>query len=87
MRSMTAPTATSPLLARRGGRDIKRNIAKLPLMERTGWWFKISINVLAHHPVCAESELRDIFLRRRSAPPGQEGQKALPFSAPSAQRQ
>ena len=31
----------SPLLARRGGRDIKRNIAKLPLMERTGWWFKI----------------------------------------------
>ena len=32
---------TSPLLARRGGRDIKRNIAKLPLMERTGWWFKI----------------------------------------------
>ena len=33
--------ATSPLLARRGGRDIKRNIAKLPLMERTGWWIKI----------------------------------------------
>ena len=31
----------SPLLARRGGRDTKRNIAKLPLMERTGWWFKI----------------------------------------------
>ena len=27
--------------ARRGGRDIKKNIAKLPLMERTGWWFKI----------------------------------------------
>ena len=34
-------TAPSPLLARRGGRDIKRNIAKLPLMERTGWWSKI----------------------------------------------
>jgi len=33
--------ATSPLLARRGGRDIKKNIAQLPLMERTGWWFKI----------------------------------------------
>ena len=31
----------SPLLARRGGRDIKKNVAKLPLMERTGWWFKI----------------------------------------------
>ena len=27
-------------LARRGGRDIKRNIAKRPLMERT--WFKIN---------------------------------------------
>jgi len=23
-----------------GGRDIKTNIAKLPLMERTGWWIK-----------------------------------------------
>src|SRR5687768_374142 len=34
----------SPLLARRGGRDIKKNIAKLPLMERTGWWFKIREN-------------------------------------------
>ena len=30
-----------PSWARRGGRDIKKNIAKLPLMERTGWWFKI----------------------------------------------
>ena len=26
-----------PLLARRGGRD-KNDIAKHPLMERTGWW-------------------------------------------------
>src|SRR4249919_2491678 len=40
-RQHTWRTATSPLLARRGGRDIKRNIAKLPLMERTRWWFKI----------------------------------------------
>jgi hypothetical protein len=29
-----------PLPARRGGRDINKNIAKPPLMERTGWWFK-----------------------------------------------
>ena len=35
-----ADRAIAPL-ARRGGRDIKRNIAKPPLMERTGWWFKI----------------------------------------------
>jgi hypothetical protein len=26
-----------PLLERRGGRDIKKNGAKPPLMERTGW--------------------------------------------------
>src|SRR5262245_8513154 len=28
---------TNPLLVRRGGRDIKKNAAKPPLMERTGW--------------------------------------------------
>ena len=38
-------SVASPLLAR-GGRDIKRNIAKLPLMERTGWWFKINTEKL-----------------------------------------
>src|SRR4030095_13915425 len=36
-------------MARRGGRDIKTNIAKPPLMERTGWWFKIK-------PKCFEPE-------------------------------
>ena len=30
-------TGDIPLLVRRGGRDIKKNIAKPPLMERTGW--------------------------------------------------
>jgi hypothetical protein len=52
-----------PLLARRGGRDIKRNIAKLPLMERTGWWFMIrnALNLI-HHPVCAVSEASLFFL-------------------------
>jgi hypothetical protein len=39
-------SVASPLLARRGGRDIKRNIAKLPLMERTGWWVKINTEKL-----------------------------------------
>src|SRR4030095_2225859 len=50
-----APDGPSPLLARRGGRDIKKNIAKLPLMERTGWWFKIKQKCFLnpnHHPVC-----------------------------------
>src|SRR5262245_32349058 len=27
----------NPLLVRRGGRDIKKNVAKPPLTERTGW--------------------------------------------------
>src|SRR5687767_8713498 len=40
----------SPLLDRRGGRDIKRNIAKRPLKERTGWWFKINRNVFDLEP-------------------------------------
>jgi len=26
--------------------DIKKDIAKLPLMERTGWWFKIGAATL-----------------------------------------
>ena len=47
-----ADTQPSPLLARRGGRDIKRNIAKPPLMERTGWWFIQQIFlILSNHPV------------------------------------
>ena len=39
----------SPLRGQRGGRDIKRNIAKLPLMERTGWC-KIKGNVFEPEP-------------------------------------
>jgi hypothetical protein len=40
----------SPLLSRRrGGRDIKKNIAKPPLMGRTGWCGQEFLN---HHPVC-----------------------------------
>ena len=38
MKSVGASVGPLPLLARRCGRDIKKDIAKLPLMERTGWW-------------------------------------------------
>ena len=68
--------ATSPLLARRGGRDFKRNIAKLPLMERTGWWFRIKRKCclnLNHHPVCAASDASHFLLTGAATPPGQEG--------------
>ena len=45
----------SPPQPRRGGRDINKNIAKPPLMERTGWcWsMKMFLVVDQHHPVCA----------------------------------
>ena len=61
----------SPLLARRGGRDIKRNIAKLPLMERTGWWVRIQRRTTP--PVCAASDVFCVFLLGAATPPGQEG--------------
>ena len=63
-----------PLLARRGGRDIKEDIAKLPLMERTGWWVKIEKDLLTHHPVCAASDASLFLLSGAATPPGQEGQ-------------
>ena len=69
-------TATSLLLARRGGRDIKSNIAKPPLMERTGWWFSRSdrnVLNLNHHPVCAASDASHFLLTGAATPPGQEG--------------
>ena len=44
----------SPPQPRRGGRDINKNIAKPPLMERTGWcWSRKCLIVDQHHPVCA----------------------------------
>jgi hypothetical protein len=34
----------SPPWQRRGGRDIKKNFAKPPSMERTGWFVQLAIN-------------------------------------------
>jgi hypothetical protein len=52
--------ADIPLLVRRGGRDIQEKVAKLPLMERTGWSITGYVEVrhsetlpLSDHPVCA----------------------------------
>jgi len=53
----------SPLLARMGGRDIKRNSAKLRLMERTLWW----INWTTTPSAPAEDATR-LFLTGRSRP-------------------
>src|SRR5688572_23398204 len=65
----------SPLLDRRGGRDIKKNIAKLPLMERTGWWITIDrvfLN-LFHHPGCGAKVASRHLLDATATPPVQEG--------------
>src|SRR5688572_21549244 len=51
------------------------NIASLPLMERTGWWFKKFL--WNHHPVCAALVASRRFLDRAATPPGQEGQCSL----------
>jgi len=42
-----------PLLARRGGRDIKKTSRSIRGKERTGWWFKSNnfFSILSHHPV------------------------------------
>src|SRR4029453_5501533 len=65
----------SPLLARWGGRAIKRNIAKLPLMERTGWWFMIQRNVLEPDPPPRLPHFGGFafLLTGAATPPGQEG--------------
>jgi hypothetical protein len=44
----------SPPWPRRGGRDIKKNAAKPPLKERTGWLVQATdYRSLNNHPVCA----------------------------------
>jgi hypothetical protein len=46
----------------------QEKVAKLSIMERTGWWFwfdEFFRSNLSHHPVCAFGA---------ATPPGQEGQ-------------
>jgi hypothetical protein len=50
----------------------QENVAKLPIMERTGWWFWIEefcLSNLNHHPVCAFGA---------ATPPGLEGRLHFP---------
>jgi len=62
----------SPLLTRRGGRDIKKNVAKPPLLERTGWSLTETVCV-SDHPVCAASEASLLFVTGAATPPHEEG--------------
>ena len=69
--------APSPLLAR-GGRDIRKDIAKLPLMERTGWW-ATSLNFRSEPPPRLRLVLTRLFLTAAATPPGQEGHRPNAF--------
>jgi len=43
-----------PSSKRRGGRDIKKDAAKPPLMERTGWSGMTKHFGMPDHPVCGD---------------------------------
>ena len=75
-----------PSSVRRGGRDIKKNAAKPPLMERTGWSLLETVSV-SDHPVCAAAEAsRNLFDGAATAPreEGTGGIHAFPLTAPVA---
>jgi len=73
---------SSPLLERRGGRDIKKNVAKPPLLERTGWSLTETVST-SDHPVCAAAEASRYFLRGAATPPHEEGTAAPNPAAPN----
>src|SRR5262249_30573545 len=77
-------TGSNPLLVRRGGRDIKKNIAKPPLLERMGakrkrdsaqhqeWSLTQAVSV-SDHPVCGAKEASRHFVTAAATPPHEEG--------------
>jgi hypothetical protein len=77
-----------PLLVRRGGRDTKKNIAKPPCLERTGWsltslpGMHCEKSRLSDHPVCAAAVAARHFLTGADTPPHEEGIRA--HSKPTA---
>jgi hypothetical protein len=62
----------NPRLVRRGGRDIKKNVAQPPLKERPGWSLTRHVTV-SKHPVCAASVGFATFCYRRSHPSSRGG--------------
>jgi hypothetical protein len=62
-----------PSSVRRGGRDIKKNAAKPPLRERTGWSLTHHDGVI-HHPVCATKDASRLFITGAATPPHRGGE-------------
>jgi hypothetical protein len=59
-----------PSSKRRGGRDINKDIAKPPLMERTGWSGMTKRDSESDHPVCgAKDGFAAFFLNAAATPP------------------
>src|SRR5262245_45488754 len=75
---------SNPLLSRRGGRDTKKNAAKPPLLERTGWSLTrqtlkcvLEVWFASDHPVCAASVPSRHFITGTATPPLEEGNSEL----------
>src|SRR5439155_20576253 len=65
-----ASEGNSPPQLRRGGRDIKKNAAKPPLMERTGWcWSTKCIWFINTTPSARGKVASRLFLNRAATPP------------------
>src|SRR5215470_12903952 len=62
----------TPLLVRRGGRDLKKNVAEPPLKKRTGWSLTQTVSV-SDHPACAASVASRHFITGAATPPHEEG--------------
>src|SRR6185436_12221433 len=64
-------SANSPPWLRRGGRDLKKNVAKHPCWERTGWFVQLPIiGGLNKPPRLREAKVASRnFLDRAATPP------------------
>src|SRR5215510_14499706 len=72
-----------PLLAKEGWTRHQENVAKPPLMERTGWSLTSQVSesvfatwLVSDHPVCADSVATRLFLTSAATPPLQGGESA-----------
>jgi hypothetical protein len=70
-----------PSFVRRGGRDINKDAAKPPLMERTGWSLTrkafLQGGLVSNHPVCAAREASRHFFTGAATPPYEGGDYGL----------
>src|SRR5690349_779423 len=67
--------ATFPCSQRRGGSDINKIVAKLPLTERTGWSDRQNFEFRrADYPVCMNKVAARLLIDRAASPPLRGGE-------------